>query len=144
MTAQRVPPVRLYDVAVRWSDGKDVVSTVSARSRGAARMDVWRGDVYGHMPFPEFRRISSVRVRSAPIDVDGYDYVRRYYKIDVRTGQRVTVQGCCETLDGKLGTVTYPGSTTSRVHILFDHHRHEVQVHPSEVVLTPVDIAGAA
>lgn len=144
MTAQRVPIVRLYAVSVRWADGKDVVSTVSARSRGAARMDVWRGDVYGHMPFPDFRRISTVRVLSKPLAIDGYEYVRRYYEVEVRTGQRVTVRDCGGSLDGKLGTVVYPGSSTAHVHILFDHYRHSVQAHPFDVLPAPLDLPAAA
>lgn len=143
MTAQPAAPVRLYEVSVLWSNGERVVSTVSARSRGAARMDVWRGDVYSSLPFPEFRRISSVRVRSGRLEVDGYEYVRRTYGVEVRTGQRVTVRDC-GAFDGKLGTVTYPGSTASRVHVLFDHLRHDVQVHPADVLPAPVDLTRPA
>ena len=136
--------VRLFDVSVRWSSGRTIVSTVSARSASAARMEVWRGDVYGSTPFREFLRFSTVRSRGAAPIEDGYAYVRRYYGVEVRTGDRVTVRDCGGCLDGKLGTVAYPGLSASRVHIIFDHLGHALQVHPSDVLPPPLDLPASA
>lgn len=82
--------------------------------------------------FAEFQRISRVRLCGAP-PVDGYDYVRRNYGVDVRHGDRVTLTGEGRDLEGKAATVVYPGPSTAHVHLVIDGKNYVSTVHPMNV-----------
>lgn len=107
---------------------------MSAPSRGKARAESYRSwrEARPRARFGDFLQRSRVVACEPPAD-DGYDYVRRYYGVDPRIGDRVYVLGSKGRSNAKHGVVTYPGLTTASVHVAFDGHDFAMRVHPSEI-----------
>jgi len=114
-----------YEVVVSFR-GKDVSQVVTARSRSAARFDIYLdwSDAC-EISFRDFlRHVLSVRrtARRTP-----YDYIREHYGVAVEVGQPVTV-------NGERGIVGEPGtSRASMVTVFLDGVRHGLPVHPGEI-----------
>ena len=122
---------RTYRIHV---DGYDPFTT-SAKSASAAKYDAWGRfrEPYPDVTFLEF--LKRTRATSCPPPeppLDGYDYVRRNYDLDVRIGDRVELQDEGSS-SGKQGRVIYPGPSTAHVHVILDGEAHSSRVHPFSI-----------
>lgn len=127
----KLTEAQTYEVDVEM--GNQRISRVySARSAGAARAEAWRSfSSAWECTFKDFLRIS--RTRACPVpDDDGYSYVRRYYGVDPKIGERVRLinEGSSTGLEG---TVIYPGPYTAHVHVMIDGRKYSSTVHPMNI-----------
>lgn len=138
-------PWPLFEIEV-WTGREYQVCTRTARSRSAARFDVFRSySECWDVSFRDFLRVCRVRTITARLNAsaDGYQYVRSAYGVDPTIGQRVTLKNEGPS-SGKQGTVLYPNkASTAYVHVILDGEKHPVVVHPLNVELHPVEVAAA-
>lgn len=136
------PTWRLCEVTVRWGD-RETVSLISARSRSAARMSVYRdvSDVCPDLTFRRFARMATVQVCATRPADDGYGYVRRAYGVDVALGEMVTITREGPDAEGRRGIVVYPRSSRHYVHVVLDGEAHESLFHPLSIVRAEVGVA---
>lgn len=119
----------LYDVAVQGYGA----AVITAPSRGKALASAWRSDAFSGISFRDFLKIASAKNREAPLEDDGYGYVRRHYGVNPQIGQRVRCFRGLTTC-GRPGTVLYPGKCTAHVRVLFDGWDHPSNVHPTDLL----------
>ncbi len=120
--------MHMFDIQI---DGQNA-GTVSARSRSAARYQAFL-DMDSSQHFGYMCKFISVRKRNSPPPNDGYDYVRKAYKIaPFKIGDR------CRLKDegswtGREGVIVYPGTSTAHIHVFIDGEKHISHVHPFSV-----------
>lgn len=108
-------------------------STYSAATRSKARYQAWLSFSDTHeCTFRDFQRITEVWSCPVPA-IDGYDYIRRAYGVDVTVGQRVQIRNEGPGYNGLEGEVIYPGPSTQYVQVCLDGRDYPVNVHPLSI-----------
>jgi hypothetical protein len=133
----------LFDISVL--DFPPFVLTAATRGKALAEALSSYQNYDDRMTFKEFMRIARVRRRTAPVDVDGYDYVRTAYGVDPQIGSRMRLRGEGPNFNGRLATVLYPNkSSTAYVHVIIDGDDRACVVHPMNVEAAPGEAASPA
>lgn len=116
---------------------------ITARSRGkalAAALSSYQ-NYDDRMGMRGFMSIARVRRRREPLQVDGYDYVRRAYGLKLQIGQQGTLCREGPGFNGRRVTVLYPNrQSTAHVHVVDETGRRFI-VHPFSILLDGVEPA---
>lgn len=130
-------PMLLWEVTCSLDGEREYTTMVNARTLSGARYALFLENDMS-ITFDEFLKWYKPRPRrrSTSPQPDGYDYVRRTYKLDPRIGQRARLKDE-GTMTGMEGTVLYPGTSSAHVHIILDGMREPSICHPYSVELLP-------
>ena len=107
----------------------------TAPTRDKARWRAWEAfsGVYHSETFAGWlaRGVTVRRLEKPPAE-DGYDYVRAYYGVSPRIGERMRLVNEGSS-SGREVTVVYPGKSTASIHCVYDGQDRAMLVHPSDV-----------
>ena len=81
--------------------------------------------------FKDFLKASTIRRVDIPAS-SGYEYVKRAYGVDARTGRRVRLRNE-GSHSGTEGVIVYPGNSTAHIHLIPDGEIYTVHVHPDNI-----------